>query len=106
MCREEHHFPIPLKYCDVTRTTDTSLDVLLEKHIDDYWKVDGDRELSDAWTGFTRFTVFSEKPPDGYTWSVERLTRKTNDLKARHPMAQRCGNTQPMHRNERLSQFH
>ena len=39
MPREES-FLIPLKYIDVTRTTHTSLDVLLEKHIDDYWNVD------------------------------------------------------------------
>ena len=45
-----------------------------EKRIEDY--VDGERELSDAWTGFTRFIVLSEKPPDGYTWSGRRLTRK------------------------------
>ena len=54
MPREES-FPIPLKYIDVTRTTNTSLDVMLEKHIDNYWNVDGERELSDAWTGFTGF---------------------------------------------------
>ena len=30
-------FLIPLKYIDVVRTTHTSLDVLSEKHIDDYW---------------------------------------------------------------------
>ena len=52
---QEESFPIPLQYIDVTRTTYTSLDVLLEEHIDDYWNVDEDRELSDAWTGFTRF---------------------------------------------------
>ena len=61
-------FPIPLKYIDVTRSTDTSLDVLLEKSIEDCWNVDGDRELSDTWTGVTRFTL-SERPLDGYTWS-------------------------------------
>ena len=44
---KEESFPIPMKYIDVTRTTQTSLDVLLEKHIEDYWNVDGDRELSD-----------------------------------------------------------
>ena len=27
-------------------------------------------------TGFTRFTILNEKPPDGYTWSGRRLTRK------------------------------
>ena len=33
-------FPVPMKYIDVTRTTCTSLDVLLEKHIEDYWNVE------------------------------------------------------------------
>ena len=73
---KEESFPIPLKYIDVTRTTDTTLDVMLEKHIEDYWNVNGERELSDAWTGPTRFTILSEKPPDGCTWSEGRLTRK------------------------------
>ena len=31
------------EYIDVTRTTHTSLDVLLEKHIDDHWNKDGER---------------------------------------------------------------
>ena len=72
----EESLPIPLKYTDVTRTTDTSLDVMLERNIDDYRNVDGDRELSETWTGFSKFTKLNEKPPDGYTWSWERLTRK------------------------------
>ena len=33
---QEESFPIPLKYTDVTRTTHTSLDVLMEKHVEDY----------------------------------------------------------------------
>ena len=53
ICPERNHFPIPMKCIDVTRTTHTSLDVLLEKHIDDCCNLDGERELSDAWTGFT-----------------------------------------------------
>ena len=73
----EESFPIPLKYIDVARTTDTSLDVMLEKDIEDYWNVDGDRELSDTWTVVvTRFTFLNEKPPVRYTWSRGRLTRK------------------------------
>ena len=54
----EESFPIPLKYIDVTRDTHTSLDVMLEKNIEDNCNVDGDRELSDTWTDFTRFTFF------------------------------------------------
>ena len=44
--------------------------------MDDHWNVDGDRELSDTWTGFTRFSLLNERQLDGYTWSRERLTRK------------------------------
>ena len=56
MPREES-FAIPLKMLDVTTNTDTSLDVLWEKLIEDYSNVAGDRELSDAWTGLARFTL-------------------------------------------------
>ena len=61
---------------DVSRTTHTNLDVKQEKRIDDYWNIDGSRDLSDPWTGFTQFTLLEEKAPDGKMWSGERLTRK------------------------------
>ena len=73
---KEEPFPLPTKYIDVTRTTHTSFDVLMEKHIEDYWNVNGEREVSETWTGFTRFVLRKEGPPEGYTWSGERLTRK------------------------------
>ena len=55
--------PTPLKYFDVSRTTHTNLDVMQERRIDDYWNIDGPRDLSDSWTGFTQFTLLEEKPP-------------------------------------------
>ena len=60
----EESFPIPLKYID-TRTTHTNLDVKQEKRIDYYWNINGSRDLSDPWTGFTQFTLLDEKAPDG-----------------------------------------
>ena len=45
-------FSVPLKYSDVSRTTNTNLDVKQERRIDDYWNIDGSRDLSDSWTGF------------------------------------------------------
>ena len=51
----EESFLSPLKYIDVSRTTHTNLDVKQERRIDDYWNVDGSRDLSDPWTGFTQF---------------------------------------------------
>ena len=40
----EESFPIPMKYIVVARNTHTSLDVMMEKNIDDCWNVDGERE--------------------------------------------------------------
>ena len=81
----EESFPIPLKYIDVTRTTHTNLDVKLEKRIDDYWNIDGSRDLSDPWTGFTQCTLLDEKALDGYMWSGQRLTRKQLTSRPDHP---------------------
>ena len=50
-------FPSRLIYIDVTRATNTHLDVLQGSRIYDYWNVDVDRHLSDSWTGFTKFTL-------------------------------------------------
>ena len=49
---------------------------MLERRIDDYWNIDGSKDLSDSWTGFTQFTLLDEKPPDGFLWSGERLTKR------------------------------
>ena len=35
------------------------------------WNIDGSRDLSDPWTGFTQFTLLDEKAPNGYMWSGE-----------------------------------
>ena len=72
----EESFPIPLKYIDVSRTTHTNLDVMQESRIDDHRIFDGSRDLSGSWTGFTQFTLLNEKPPGGYMWSWERLTKR------------------------------
>ena len=84
----EESFPIPLKYIDVSRTTHTNLDVKQEKRIGDYWNIGGSRDLSDPWTGFTRFTLLEEKPPDGYVWSGGGETdKKAVNIEARSFMA-------------------
>ena len=64
----EESFPIPLKYIDVTRTADTTLEVMSEKHIEDYWNLDGERRMSGAWTGFTRFILLNIR---GRRWNVK-----------------------------------
>ena len=83
----EESFPIPLKYIDVTRTTHTNLDVKLEKRIDDYWNIDGSRDLSDPWTGFTQF--FSTRWKS--SWRIYMVRGEINEkaayIQARSSMA-------------------
>ena len=43
---KEESFPLPFEYIDLVSRTNTTLDVLLESRIDDYWNVDGDGPLS------------------------------------------------------------
>ena len=73
-----HHVELGVKLYSPRRrrTTHRNLDVKQERRIDDYWNIDGSRDLSDPWTGFTQFTLLEEKHPNGYMWSGERLTRK------------------------------
>ena len=40
MCRKKKSVPILLKCIDVTRATQTNLDVVQEKRVDEYWNVD------------------------------------------------------------------
>ena len=81
-----------MKYSDVSRTTRKNMDVKQEKRIDDYWNVDGSRDLSDPWTGFTQFTLLEEKPPEGNMWSGERLMRKQQTSRPDHFISRNLGN--------------
>ena len=40
--------------------------------------------MSDSWKGFTKFTLMGEKPPKGYTWSGERLTKVQTPTRPDH----------------------
>ena len=44
------------------------MDVKQEKRIDDHWNIDGSRDMSDPWTGFTQFTLLEEKAPWPEIW--------------------------------------
>ena len=76
LAEREESFPIPLKYIDVSTIAHTNLDVMQERRIDDYWNIDGSRDLTDYWTGFAQSTLLDEKPPEGHMWSGWRLTKR------------------------------
>ena len=74
----EESFPIPLKYSDVSRTTHTNLDVKQEKRIDDYWNIDGSRDLSDPWTGSHSIYSIGRKS----SWRTYVVRREIDEKKA------------------------
>ena len=61
--RVQNHSQYHLQNIDVVRRTDTTLDVLPENCIDDYWS-------------FKQFTILIEKHPNGYTWSEGAADKK------------------------------
>ena len=80
----EESFPIPLKYIDVSRTTHTNFDLKQEKRIDEYLNIDGFRDLSDPWRGFTQVTLLEERAANRYMSSGERVTRKQLTSRPNH----------------------
>ena len=73
---EEDTFPIPLKYIDVTRTTNTKSGRVARKRIDDYWNVDVNRSLSDSWMDRIHEVHFTERrtSPRIYVLRESQLT--------------------------------
>ena len=85
----EESFSIPLKYIDVSRTTHTNLDVKQERRIDDYWKIDWSRDLSDSWTSFTP-SIGRETSKRIYVVQGE-INEKTAYIQARSSMVRALG---------------
>ena len=83
----EESIPIPLQYIDVSRTTQTNLDVMRESRIDDYWNIDGSRDLSDSWTGFIQFTLLDEKTSRRIYVVQGETDKKAANIQARSFMA-------------------
>ena len=73
----EESFPILLKYIDVTRSKHTDLDVQQGKRIDDCWtSIRTEIYQMRGQDSHGSPTILNVKPPDGYTWSGERLTKR------------------------------
>ena len=77
----EENCPIPLKYIDVMRTTETDLEDKSLSKIEDF-RGTADRggkpfnaELPESWTGKTTFELLRPLPPTGYSYIEGRLTR-------------------------------
>ena len=73
---EKRTIPYSTKYIDVSRRTHTNLDVKQEKSIDDYWNIDGSRNLSDPWTKLAHFTQLGKSSWRIYVVGGGGLTRK------------------------------
>ena len=68
--------PIPLKYLDVMRHTQTNLDDLSDFSIRDLWTTAEEHiSLNDSWIGSTTFHLRKPEPPKGHKWVAGRLTK-------------------------------
>ena len=57
--------------------------------------------MSNSWKGFTHFTLFEEKHPDGYIWSGERLTKRQVTSRPDHLWPELC---EKLGRNAKLKE--
>ena len=65
--------------------------------------IDGSRDVSDPWTGCTQFTLLSEKRPEGFLWSGERLTKRQATSRPDHVWPELWGG---LARNAKLREKH
>ena len=73
--------PIPMGYIDIIRTTNTDLDTLAEKEINDYWIETGAKELSGLWVGRTIFHLLHPSPPPGKQYINGVLHKKQKTIR-------------------------
>ena len=66
--------PIPLKYLDIFRFTNTDLNSFGEHSITDF-RTNGETELSDTWVGTTKFHILRPDPGEGWQWVEGRRTK-------------------------------
>ena len=72
----ESDLPIPLKYIDIMRVTETDIEDKVESRITDHWiNAEGNLTLSSPWVGRTMFHLLRPNPPAGYKWIAGRLTK-------------------------------
>ena len=64
--------PIPTKWLDIFRRTETSLDHLRESEVKDYWTEVKTRPLSGQWTGRTVFDILKIPPKPGHKYVLGR----------------------------------
>ena len=65
-------FPIPVKYVDLMRQTQTSTNSVSEPIINDIWTEAKGINFSKEWAGTTRFHILRTRLPEGYMWVTER----------------------------------
>ena len=61
-------FPIPSTYVDVMRQTQTSINFVCEQRTNDTWTEAKGVNLSEEWTGTTRFQILRTRLPDRHKW--------------------------------------
>ena len=103
---DEKDVPIPLSYIDVRRRTETDLESLSERTIQDYWNVDGPTPMSSEWTGKTVFYIRRPRLPPGFVWIDGRPTRQQATTRPFDTYGRKCGSAFPPNKRERSRSGH
>ena len=85
-CRKNHFF-LPLNYIDITRTTHTSLDVMLEKQIEDYWNGDGPKSCQMRMDRIHKICSTEGKATGRFFMVWEQTYKETNNFSSCRCMA-------------------
>ena len=81
---DEQTFPIPVKYVDVTRWTETDLDEIALGQINDLRVDVREKDLGQRWTGKIVFRLIRPKPEPGMVWAGEKQIRERDTTRSSH----------------------
>ena len=87
LCAERRNIPYSTETHCVTRSTQTNLDVMQEKRIDDYWDLDENRSLSDSWWGCTKIHSIERRTSKRIFVVRWETDKGSNDNQTRHCVA-------------------
>ena len=98
-------FPIPLKYIDIIRVTETDvLDAKLQRK-DDFWIISKDEDPRESWTGKTRFLIKRPQPEKGFTWVFRRKTKIQKTKRPPHMYPECWGNMSKKQKSDTITEW-
>ena len=87
MYRPASSLQIPLQYIDVVRQTKSNLYTLEVSGITGLWNIDGNRILSESWSGSTRFRILDRTTTQGLLMGRWQIDQNSSHIETRNGLA-------------------